>query len=107
MHLHLHVRIHRWVRWWFYVGAVCGLVALANILGRELSPAQIRIILAIGIAHWLLGGVICYASDGIQIEIPKQSAPQRPTQVREPQEWHPASDFILPGNRKRLLPPLH
>jgi len=57
---HIHVRIHRWVVWWFYVGAVCGVTALVNILGRDLTRTQELIILIFGVLHWLLGGLVCW-----------------------------------------------
>ena len=66
--MHIHLRIHRWVLWWFYVGVVCGVVALINILSRDLTRIQDRIILVIGVLFWLLGGLICYACDSVQIE---------------------------------------
>lgn len=62
----LHVR--RWVRWWFYVGVVCGAVALANIFFRSLTRAQDDAILFVGVMHWLLGGLVCWALDGIKVE---------------------------------------
>lgn len=103
--MHIHVRIHRWVLWWFYVGVVCGVVALINILGRDLSRSQERIILVIGVFHWVLGGLVCYACEGLQIENRHEHPKSEPPRVREQVEWHPASDFLLPGNRKSLLPP--
>jgi hypothetical protein len=66
--MHIHLRIHRWVLWWFYVGLVCGVVALVNILTRDLTRRQERIILVIGVWFWLLGGLVCYACDSVQIE---------------------------------------
>ena len=62
----LHVR--RWVRWWFYVGVACGAVALANIFFRNLTRAQEDAILFVGVMHWLLGGLVCWALDGIKVE---------------------------------------
>jgi len=105
--MHVHIWIHRWVRWWAYLGIVCGAVALVNIFSRDLSRTQDRVILLIGVAHWVLGGLVCYACDGIRIEIPKQPRPNQTTRTRELTEWHAASDFLLPGHRKSLLPPHH
>ncbi|HVW85575.1 MAG TPA: hypothetical protein VHB50_12885 [Bryobacteraceae bacterium] len=105
--MHLNVRIHHWVLWWFYVGVVCGAVALVNIFTRDLSRTQDKFILIIGVLHWALGGLVCYASEGIRIERPYQPEGHITPARREPEEWHPASDFVLPGNRKSLLPPRH
>jgi hypothetical protein len=105
--MHVHVWIQRWVRWWAYLGIVCGTVALANIFVRDLSRTQDKVILLTGVAHWVLGGVVCYACDGIRIQVPKQSRADKPMPACEVQEWHAASDFLLPGNRKSLLPPHH
>ncbi len=103
--MHIHLRIHRWVVWWFYVGVICGAIALVNILGHNLTGTQDRIILLIGMAHWLLGGIVCWAFEGVKIEPP----PARPAQIQKPAdaapetEWHPASDFLLPGRKQSLL----
>jgi hypothetical protein len=92
--------------WWFYAGVVCGAVAVTNILFLDLSRIQERITLLIGVLFWVLGGLMCNAFEGIRIERPSQPANKRePANVLEPMEWHSASDFLLPGNRKSLLPP--
>jgi hypothetical protein len=108
--MHIHVRIHHWVLWWFYVGIVLGAIALVNIFFRDLSREQERIILIVGAMHWLLGGLVCYSCEGIQIERPRKPAEtDKPVARRlvgfSQTEWHPASDFVLPGNRKSLIPP--
>lgn len=104
--MHIHVRIHRWVLWWIYVGVACGAVAVINILSLNLSRTQEDIVLLIGAVYWLLGGgVVCYACDAIRIEGSSQQPKNKePTRASDPPEWHPASDFLLPGNRKSLLP---
>jgi hypothetical protein len=104
--MHIHIRIHHWVVWWFYVGVVCGVVALVNILGRNLSPAQVKVILLIGALFWLLGGLACYGYDGVKIDAPAQPSGNtvKPHTSRQ-LEWHYASEFVLPGSRKSLLPP--
>jgi hypothetical protein len=107
--MHIHVRIHRWVLWWFIVGVVLGAVALVNILDRDLSRAQESVILMIGALNWLAGGIICYGYGAIRIEQPNErsgttdSAPGARGRLQT--EWHAASDFVLPGNRKSFLPP--
>lgn len=104
--MHVHVRVQRWVVWWFYVGVVCGAVAIANILGQDLSRMQERTILLIGVLHWVLGGLVCYALDGIRVEGPSQRPKNEQQADRDvAREWHPASDFLLPGSRKTVLPP--
>jgi hypothetical protein len=104
--MHIHVRIRHWVVWWFYVGVVCGVVALVNIPGRNLSPTQIKVVLIIGALFWLLGGLACYGYDGVKIELPPQPSriPAEPHASRQ-LEWHFASEFVIPGNRKSILPP--
>jgi hypothetical protein len=47
--MYFHFRVHHWVLWWFYVGIACGVVALVNILFRELTRTQETVILAIGV----------------------------------------------------------
>jgi hypothetical protein len=106
MHMHIQARIHGWVVWWFFVGVFCGAVAVTNILFLHLSRTQDRIALFIGVLFWTLGGLICYACEGIRIERSSQQPIKRePMKVQESQEWHSASDFLFPGSRKSLLPP--
>ena len=77
--MHIHVRIHHWVLWWFGVGIVCGVVALVNIFSRDLTHIQDRVVLVIGVLFWLLGGLVCYAYDSVQIE-----GHSRPTTRKDP-----------------------
>jgi hypothetical protein len=105
--MHIHVRIHHWVVWWFYLGVICGAVALVNILFRELSRSQEQVILLVGALFWLLGGIACYGYEGVEIEQPHlrslhDDVSHQPSQLNE---YHPASDFVIPGNRKSILPP--
>jgi hypothetical protein len=102
---HVHLRIRRWVIWWFYVGVVCGVVALANILGRDLTRTDERILLIVGISHWLLGGLVCWAVEGIQLKPPPKPANfPAPARTDPAHERYSPSDFVLPGSRKRLMP---
>lgn len=105
--MHLHLRIHHWVVWWFYIGLVCGTVALVNIFSRNLTRTQEDVVLALGAIHWILGGLVCYSVEAIKIETPPKAAkPESPSSPRrsEEKEWHFASEFLQPGRRKRLLP---
>ncbi len=103
--MHLHMRIHHWVLWWFYLGVICGIIALANILWRDLSPPQIKLVLAFGVLHWVLGGVVCYCLDSVKIEPSQPSRKGVEPRTAQQTEWHSASDFLLPGSRKSILPP--
>jgi hypothetical protein len=107
--MHIHLRIRRWVIWWFGVGVVCGALALVTILGHNLTGAQDRILLIVGTAHWLLGGIVCWVFDSVKFESPRSSPPpiQKPVGTVPQSEWHPASDFLLPGRGKSLLPWRH
>jgi len=102
---HIHIRIHRWVLWWLCLGVVCGIVAMVNILFRDLTRTQDKVILIVGIVHWVLGGLVCWAYDGITISSVPPATHQQASPIKDTKEWHSASDFILPGNRKSLLPP--
>jgi hypothetical protein len=73
--MHIHLRVRHWVLWWFDVGVVCGVVALINILARDLTRPQEHVILAVGIGFWVLGGIVCWASRAIQWQQPRSSAP--------------------------------
>lgn len=105
--MHVHLRVRRWVLWWVYVGLICGTVAVVNILGHHLTGTQDRILILIGTAHWILGGIVCWAFDGVQVETRPPVAPPRLRQAKPSTEYHPASDFLLPGGRKSLLPWVH
>jgi len=69
----LHVR--RWVIWWFCLGVICGVTAIVNIFFRELTRAQDRVILFIGVIFWLLGGLVCWAWEGVKLnKLPTSAA---------------------------------
>lgn len=86
-------------------GAIGGAVAVVNILGHDLSRFQERVLLLTGVAHWILGGLVCYASSGIRLEKHHHDrCGVLPKPESDVEEWHAASDFLLPGNRKSLLP---
>src|SRR5690242_20024360 len=108
MQIRLHIR--RWVIWWFYVGVVCGALAIVNILGHHLAGAQDRLLILLGAAHWLLGGIVCWAFDGIRVqreERPQQQSAPQQVQPDHSLEFYPPSQFLLPGNRRSLLPWRH
>jgi hypothetical protein len=102
---HIHIRIHRWVIWWLCMGVVCGAVALLNILLRDLTHTQEKAILAVGIVNWVLGGIVCWASEGVKIQVTPPPERHEPARAEEEREWHSPSDFVLPGGGKSLLPP--
>ena len=106
--MHIHLRIHHWVLWWFNVGVVLGVIAVVNILMRDLTRSQERGILILGLLFWVLGGFVCHAFEAIRIVTPREHHHPESTKQRmgeQEKEWHPASDFVLPGNHKHLLPP--
>jgi hypothetical protein len=104
--MHVRVRIHRWVIWWFCVGVAAGAVALVNIMVRDLPRTQERTVLIVGVLHWLVGGIFCYGFEGIKIEeSPKPRRIREVLPVQRLNEWHSPSEFLLPGKRKSLLPP--
>ena len=100
-----HLHIQHWVIWWFYLGIVCGIVALTNIFARHLSETQTKLVLVFGVLHWVLGGVVCYCVDGVKIVPPQERPSPAPNASAAPEtEWHSASDFLLPGNHHSILP---
>lgn len=105
--MHIHLRVRHWVISWFYVSVVCGVVAVVNILMRDPTRTQDKAILLIALVIWLLGGLACHAFEGIQNEKPRTLKPssQKEPGVVQQADWHPASDFVLPGTHKPLLPP--
>jgi hypothetical protein len=61
--------------------------------------------LIVGVFFWVLVGVVCYAREGIKVVPHPSSETKVEPSAPQTKEWHSASDFVLPGNRKRLLPP--
>ena len=102
---HIHIRIHRWVLWWLCLGVVFGAVALVNILFRDLTRTQDKVILVVGIVHWVLGGIVCWAFEGIKITAAPPPERHPPARMEVEREWHSPSDFVLPGCQKSILPP--
>src|SRR5262249_20288475 len=99
-------RVHRWVLWWFYVGVVCGIVAVSTIFLRDLTRTQEHILIFLGVMHWLLGGLVCWACEGIQTQKPTlPSADTHREAMEEKREWHSASEFLFPGRGHTILPP--
>ena len=82
--MHFYLRIHHWVLWWFYLGVVGGAIALINILTRDLTRTQERVILVIGLLFWLLGGLVCHAYEGVQIEKPRRQTAHDETPQADP-----------------------
>src|SRR5689334_4483162 len=101
--VHIHLRIRRWVLWWLGLGVITGAIALLNILARDLTRSQDHWILIVGILHWVLGGIVCWALEGIRVQNAPPPARNEPTriQVSAPptleKEWYPASAFLVPG----------
>jgi hypothetical protein len=108
--VHIHLRVRRWVLWWLGLGVIAGAVALLNMLARNLTRSQDQLILIIGILHWVLGGIVCWAFEGIRVQNPappshNELTPfQKPAATAREKEWYPASALLIPGGRKRLLP---
>lgn len=104
--MNIRLRVHRWVTWWFYVGIVCGAIAVVNLLGHHLTPAQDRLLIILGAAHWVLGGIVCWAFEGIAFEqkqpkvMPLQQAQSDPSSETRS---YAASEFLYPGRRQSLL----
>ena len=103
----MHLRIRRWVMWWFAFGVICGVIALGIILGHQLTSGQEQLLVAIGAAHWILGGIVCWALDGVNVESKRPQPPASSKTGVQERYWHPASDFLLPGGRRSLLPWRH
>ena len=75
--MHIHLRIQRWVVWWFYVGVVCGVIALSIILGHQFTRAQEENLTVVGsgsLAAWAES--ICWAFDSVRVEA--RQAPAAP-----------------------------
>jgi hypothetical protein len=86
---------------------ICGAIAVVNILAHNLTHTEDQILIILGVSHWLLGGMVCWAFEGVRVE-PPPSEPISPSAQNTPAtEFHPASDFLLPGSRRNVLPWRH
>ena len=107
----VHFQIRRWVLWWFAIGIVCGVVAVINILSRNLTRTQEEVLLVMGVMHWVLGGIACYFYDSVQMKPTQDRNNDQHKDMKDDEhkaekqsEWHEASDFLLPGGRHSLPP---
>lgn len=67
------IRLHRWVVWWFFLGVLGGAIAIPNIIFRNLTHLQETVLLCFGVVHWLLGGFVCWAWEGVKLARNRQS----------------------------------
>lgn len=104
-HYHYHLHLHRWVVWWIYIGIVCSIVALVNILFRNLSPLQTAMVIVMGVLFWIIGGIVAYGYGGVLIvpmrhhSLVKHDSPE--------DEAHAATDFLFPGTWNAPHPHTH
>jgi hypothetical protein len=63
--MHVHTRIQHWVVDWFYLGLICAVVVLVNLLARTLSADTLILALFFGALSWLIGGIVCYGYEGL------------------------------------------
>ena len=61
------IRVHRWVIWWFCLGVVGGAIVLPNIVLRNLTRTQESVLLWFGVVHWMFGGFVCWAWEGVKL----------------------------------------
>lgn len=92
----VRIRVQHWVIWWLYTGVALGVIAIGNILGRDLSRGQIKIILFLGVIFWVLGGMVCYALQAVHFEHP--SPPTRASAKRRTRK-RMARRFRFPAAR--------
>ncbi|HYA17702.1 MAG TPA: hypothetical protein VEF06_09565 [Bryobacteraceae bacterium] len=93
------VHFRPWVLWWIYTGIVCGIVALVNILFRDLSSLQIAIVIGMGVLFWTVGGIVAYGYGGVRIVsgYPPLPAPKRATRRSRNGTLPPTFCFREPG----------
>ena len=100
--MHFHVRLHHWVVGWIYVGIACGVAALANIVLRALTHRQEVIILVIGALYWAMGGLLCWAWEGVRIQrASRLRKTQRVEREGSAKTEHLSSFLAVPGRRTR------
>ncbi len=98
--MRIHVHMHHWVKVWILVGIICGAVAVANIFSRHLTDTQVDWILAVGVLNWVVGGLICYLWDAVEIYIPSRSRRLSPRG-----ESRYGSGLVAHDHHEHMLPP--
>jgi len=96
------IHFHRWVVWWFFLGLIGGAIGLVNIFFLDLTHTQERVILFFGVLHWLLGGLVCWAWEGVTLHT--NTPHTRETYVEYTWEQNVASDLVT--HRRSLRRPL-
>ena len=101
------IHLHRWVIWWFWLGVVGGIIALPNILFRDLTHVQERVLLLIGSLHWLLGGLVCWARESVTLEQEARKRNGAAISIAESRE--PDTNVLseLQEHQSRLVSPRH
>ncbi len=95
------LKVRRWVVWWFCLGVICGGAALVNIFFRELTRVQDRVILFVGVVFWLLGGLVCWAWEGIQLQSTDAAGKPVPEVLNKPEHQLP-SELVAYDSRQAL-----
>jgi hypothetical protein len=102
--MRFQTRIQHWIVDWLWLGMVCIIVALVNIFARPFSDRTASLVLFFTGLSWVIGGIICYGFEGIKPPLPSGKAhSETPAGDAPVQEWHSASDFVIPGTRKTFI----
>ena len=97
----LVLKVRRWVLWWFCLGVICGGTAVINVFVRDLTHAQDSVILFVGVVFWLLGGLVCWAWEGIQLQSTNAAEKPAPEILNKPGN-QPTSELIAYHIRRPL-----
>ena len=63
--MHIHLRVHPWVVWWFVIGAIIGLVVAVNMIGRHLTERSDALLVSLGVIQFSLMAAYSSTSFGI------------------------------------------
>lgn len=64
----IRLRVHHWVVWWFWLAVIFSGVSLLNVLVRNLTRPQDKVVAIVSALFWVIGGIFCYAVEGVQVE---------------------------------------
>jgi len=98
--MHSYAHHHHWLVEWLYLGLICAVVVLVNILARTVTEDTTIMVLSFGAIAWLVGGIVFYGVEHLHSIEASQSEPSEQTMRRselQPVVWHCASDFLIPG----------
>ena len=68
---------------------------MINIFFRDLTRFQEKVILFVGVVHWLLGGLVCWAWEGVRLDKANEAASKSPKEIEREREQDAALGVVI------------